>query len=179
MQSFVKQMARIKLLRGDITVVSCDAIVNAARNSLLGGSGVDGAIHKAAGPELLEECKGLNGCPTGEVRVTKGYNLPAKYVFHTPGPIWRGGIYDEMELLMLCYRNILSEACNMKLSSVAIPGISTGVYHFPKELAAEIAVNETKRFISNNIYPREVLFVIMDNELFSYYDTFLKPDYHV
>ena len=162
-------MNRITLRAGDITTVRCDAIVNAANKRLLGGGGVDGAIHKAAGPGLLEECRELGGCETGEARVTKGYNLPAEYVIHAVGPVWKSGLYNEMEELASCYRSIMKIASELKLKSVAIPGISTGVYRFPKGVAAEIAVKEVTRFLDRNPYPETVIFVIMDEELYGHY----------
>lgn len=161
--------SRVELIKGDITKLDVDAIVNAANNSLLGGGGVDGAIHKAAGPDLLRECEMLNGCETGNSKITSGYSLKAKHIIHTVGPVWYGGYRDETEKLASCYQSSLSLAKKNKLRSVAFPGISTGVYGFPKDLAAVIAVNETKRFLSQSSYPEKVIFVAYDDESYENY----------
>lgn len=160
---------RIELIKGDITSMDVDAIVNAANNTLLGGGGVDGAIHKAAGPDLDVECEGLNGCGTGEAKMTKGYNLKARHIIHTAGPVWYGGYRDEPELLASCYQASLNLAKENKVKTIAFPGISTGVYGFPKDLAALIAVNETKRFISRHTFPEKVIFVAYDDDNYETY----------
>jgi O-acetyl-ADP-ribose deacetylase (regulator of RNase III) len=141
----------IEVIEADITTLAVDAIINAANESLLGGGGVDGAIHSAAGPKLLEECRSIGGCPTGEARLTKGYNLPAKYVIHTVGPVWHGGNDREDELLAACYRHCLSLALREHIRSIAFPAISTGIYAFPLDRAASIAAEETQRFLQT--YP--------------------------
>src|SRR5215208_3400307 len=141
----------IRMVLGDLTQQRTDAIVNAANESLLGGGGVDGAIHRAAGPKLLQECKSIGGCPTGEARLTDGYNLPAKYVIHTVGPVWQGGTHGEDDLLAACYRHSMSIALRHHIRSIAFPAISTGVYRFPLERAARIAANEVSVFLET--YP--------------------------
>ncbi|MDQ1297093.1 MAG: O-acetyl-ADP-ribose deacetylase [Bacteroidota bacterium] len=160
---------RIELIKGDITSLDVDAVVNAANNSLLGGGGVDGAIHKAAGPELYKECETLNGCVTGEAQITKGYKLKARHIIHTVGPVWYGGYRDEPESLASCYQSSLKLAEENKIKTIAFPGISTGVYGFPKDLAALIAINETKRFINRHSFPEKVIFVAYDNDNYETY----------
>ena len=160
---------RVELIRGDITSLEVDAIVNAANNSLLGGGGVDGAIHNAAGPDLLTECERLNGCETGQSKITNGYRLKAKHVIHTVGPVWYGGHHDEPSLLASCYQTSLTLAKEKKLKTLAFPAISTGVYRFPKDLAALIAVNETKRFLNKNSFPEKVIFVTFNDDSYEIY----------
>ena len=160
---------RFELIKGDITVLEVDSIVNAANTSLLGGGGVDGAIHEAAGPDLLDECKKLNGCATGNAKITGGYRLKAKHIIHTVGPVWGGGHRDEHELLASCYQNSLTLAKEHKIKTIAFPGISTGVYGFPKDQAAMIAINETRRFLKKNDYPEKVIFVTFCNDSYEMY----------
>ena len=167
-------MKRVALYRGDITKLEVDAIVNAANTTLLGGGGVDGAIHRAAGPKLLKECKKLDGCPTGIAKITKGYNLPAKYVIHTVGPVWKGGKHNEEKLLAGCYRNSLKIAEENKITSIAFHAISTGVYHFPTELAAKIAVKQIKKFFVKNDILEKIIFVCFDEKTYQAYDKYLK-----
>lgn len=162
-------MKKIKIIKGDITKLKVDAIVNAANNRLLGGGGVDGAIHLAAGPQLLEACKKLNGCNTGETKLTEGYNLPAKYIIHTVGPVWNGGNNNEDALLANCYRNSFTRAVNNNIESIAFPSISTGAYGFPLERAAKIALSETKNFIAVNESIKQIVFVCFDDSVLNTY----------
>jgi O-acetyl-ADP-ribose deacetylase (regulator of RNase III) len=162
-------MPKIELVRGDITKMEVDAIVNAANKSLLGGGGVDGAIHRAAGPELLEECETLNGCETGEAKITKSYMLPCKYVIHTVGPVWNDGEHNEKDLLGNCYKNSLKLAVKNKIKTIAFPNISTGVYRFPKTLAAGIAIRTTNKFLKENTKLKTVYFVCFDEENYNIY----------
>ncbi|RSD33731.1 MAG: Appr-1-p processing domain protein [Methanohalophilus sp.] len=166
----------IRIIKGDITEQEVDAIVNAANNSLLGGGGVDGAIHKAAGPKLLDECRTLNGCATGEAKITHGYNLPAKWVIHTVGPVWHGGNNEEDRMLAKCYSNCLKLAAEEGIKTIAFPAISTGVYHFPIPRAAEIAINEVIDFLQETPVFDRILFVCFNDETFSNFNRVLNED---
>jgi O-acetyl-ADP-ribose deacetylase len=161
--------SRIEVVLGDITTQYVDAIVNAANSTLLGGGGVDGAIHRAAGPSLLGECRKLGGCPTGQARITGGYRLPARWIIHTVGPVWRGGRHDEKRLLADCYRNCLELAARKELRTVAFPSISTGAYRFPVDMAAGIAIREITAHLENNGLPEKVIVVCFDDESFGCY----------
>ena len=165
---------RICAIQGDITKLQVDAIVNAANSSLLGGGGVDGAIHRAAGPELLEECRRIGGCPTGEARITQGYHLPAKYVIHTVGPRYRDGRHGEDDLLASCYRNSLALAVRHDVRTIAFPAISTGVYRFPPDRAASIAVREVSEFLRNSPQIECVTFACFDAATHALYRNELK-----
>jgi O-acetyl-ADP-ribose deacetylase (regulator of RNase III) len=167
-------MNKIELFKGDITSLNVDAIVNAANTSLLGGGGVDGAIHRAAGKELLAECSTLNGCKTGEAKITKGYNLLAKYVIHTVGPVWHGGNSGEPEKLASCYRKSLEVAVNHDIKTIAFPNISTGVYGYPKIGAAKIATQTVVSFLEKNHEIEQVIFCVFDDENFEIYRELLN-----
>ena len=162
--------AKLELHRGDITKLDVDAIVNAANSSLLGGGGVDGAIHRAAGPELLEECRRIGGCPTGEARITRGYRLPARFVIHAVGPVYRGGTHGEPELLASCYRNALRLAVENGVRTIAFPAISCGVYGYPAGEAARIAVGETRQFLEHDRTLERVVFVCFGDEIAQAYE---------
>ncbi|MFC1754640.1 O-acetyl-ADP-ribose deacetylase [Thermoproteota archaeon] len=163
----------LTIIKGDITKQNVDAIVNAANTTLLGGGGVDGAIHRAAGPELLQECRALGGCETGHSKITKGYNLFVKFVIHTVGPVWHGGKGREDELLASCYKTSLALAIENGVKTIAFPCISTGVYHFPKDRAANIAVTEVKNFLKNNETIESVSFVCFGEDNFRIYENLL------
>jgi len=167
-------LGRVKLRLGDITKLSVDAIVNAANTTLLGGGGVDGAIHRAAGPELLEECRRIGGCPTGEARVTKGYRLPAKHVIHTVGPIWRGGKVNEEELLRNCYRNSMKLADENGMKTIAFPSISTGAYGFPIERAAPIALQVVRENLERMMNLENVILICFSQSDYDVYEKSMK-----
>ncbi len=164
----------IRALKADITKLQTDAIVNAANNTLLGGGGVDGAIHRAAGPELLAECRTLNGCETGQAKITGGYRLPAKYVIHTVGPVWYGGEQGEPQLLADAYKNSLKLAAEYNLKSIAFPAISTGVYGYPKDKAAHIAVDTVREFLKG--YDMEVILTAFSDSDLKRYEDILQRD---
>ena len=165
---------RIELIEGDITKLDVDAIVNAANSSLLGGGGVDGAIHYAAGPQLVEECTKLGGCPTGEAKLTKGYRLPARHVIHTVGPIWRGGSNGEPEKLANCYRNSMKIAADNGFATIAFPAISTGVYGYPLQEAAQIAINQVIECLNEMPSIKKVIFVLFGRKNFDIYTDILS-----
>ena len=164
---------KIDLLRGDITKLDVDAIVNAANTSLLGGGGVDGAIHRAAGPKLLEECRSLGGCQPGQAKITRGYNLPAPFVIHTVGPVWSGGNRGEAEALANCYRNSLRLAAENEIKTIAFPAISCGAYRYPIAEAAQIALRTARDFLSASDQIDKVIFVLVSGEIFSVYKQLL------
>jgi len=159
-------ISRVQVVEGDLTKQRVDAIVNAANTTLLGGGGVDGAIHRAAGPELLEECRALGGCPTGQAKITKGYKLPAQWVIHTVGPVWRDGRHGEEELLASCYRNSLALAAQKGARTIAFPSISTGAYGFPMDKAARIAASEIEKFLERNGSMEKVVLVCFGKSAF-------------
>jgi O-acetyl-ADP-ribose deacetylase len=165
---------KIDILRGDITELGVDAIVNAANTTLLGGGGVDGAIHRAAGPELLEECRRLGGCRTGEAKITRGYKLPTRFVIHTVGPIWSGGTRGEAETLANCYRNSLRLAVEHEIKTIAFPAISCGAYRYPIADAARIALETTREFLGKTDQIDQVTFVLATEDIFSVYQRLLQ-----
>ncbi|MCH7634657.1 MAG: O-acetyl-ADP-ribose deacetylase [Proteobacteria bacterium] len=166
---------RIEIVAADITKLELDAIVNAANTSLLGGGGVDGAIHRAAGPELGDECRALGGCSTGEAKITKGHGLPADWVIHTVGPVWHGGKADEDQLLAGCYRNSLELARQQRIRSIAFPSISTGAYRFPSELAAKIAIETVTAFLETDDEIQKVVFCCFGEDAAQIYRSILYP----
>src|SRR5215470_4037314 len=160
---------KIEILRGDITKLKVDAIVNAANTTLLGGGGVDGAIHHAAGPDLLAECRMIGGCRPGEAKITQGYRLPARFIIHTVGPIWHGGKHDEAQILTDCYRNSLQLAAENQVKTIAFPAISCGAYGYPLEKAAHIAITTTRDFLATNKEIEKVIFVVWGEEVYNAY----------
>jgi O-acetyl-ADP-ribose deacetylase len=166
-------MKRIEIIRGDITKIEADAIVNAANSSLLGGGGVDGAIHRAAGPALLEACRKLEGCHTGEAKITGGFNLKAEYVIHTVGPIWHGGNSGEPGLLEKCYANSLNLAAQHGIKKIAFPNISTGIFGFPKDQAAAIAIRTVRKWLESHPEPEKIVFVVFEDENAELYNQIL------
>jgi O-acetyl-ADP-ribose deacetylase (regulator of RNase III) len=164
----------IEIVRGDITTCEVDAIVNAANTTLLGGGGVDGAIHRAAGPELLAECRTLGGCQSGEAKITPGYRLPARFVIHTVGPVWHGGKHGEPETLANCYRNSLQVAVENGIKTLAFPAISCGAYGYPIEEAAQIALKTTREFLANDSMIEKVIFALFSEDLYEAYRNALK-----
>ena len=169
-------MTQIEVIKGDITKLNVDSIVNAANTSLLGGGGVDGAIHRAAGSELLAECRTLNGCQTGQSKITKGYNLPAKFVIHTVGPVWRGGRSKERKLLKSCYITALNIAKENGIKSIAFPAISCGVYRFPFEEASKIAIDTVKEFITVNDCFEKIIFIDINDTIIDIYKRTMIQD---
>ncbi len=167
-------MSKINVISGDICTLEVDAIVNAANTTLLGGEGVDGAIHRTAGPGLIEECRNLRGCPIGQAKITSAYNLPCKFVIHTVGPVWKGGDFGEEGLLASAYTNPIRIADNMKLHSIAFPNISTGIYSFPKELAAAISITAVRKALKKYKSIKEVLFCVFDEENLEIYNRILS-----
>ena len=167
---------KIEILRGDITKLEVDAIVNAANTTLLGGGGVDGAIHRGAGPELLAECRMLGGCRPGEAKITRGYRLPARFVIHTVGPVWRGGKHGEPETLVNCYRKSLQLALENRIKTIAFPAISCGAYGYPIEEAALVAFNTTRDFLATNDEIQEVIFAVWGDDIYEAYERLLEQD---
>lgn len=167
--------ALVHAKQADITTLHVDAIVNAANGSLLGGGGVDGAIHRAAGPDLVHECRQLGGCNTGEAKLTQGHRLPAKCIIHTVGPVWRGGSHGEPELLAACYRHSLELAASLNLRSMAFPSISTGIYGYPIELAARVAVETVSAFLTGHLGFQEIVFCCFSRDDLAIYESLLQP----